>query len=45
MRQTRGGRERRMDVSQREGKATKKESERRDEEKTIFHPIPEHLKG
>lgn len=40
-----GGRERRMDVTQRDGKATKKESESREEEKTIFHPIPKHLKG
>lgn len=40
-----GGRERRMDVTQRDGKATKKERESREEEKTIFHPIPKHLKG
>lgn len=38
-------RERRMDVTKREGKATNKESERREEEKTISHPVPEHLKG
>lgn len=28
-----------------EVKATKKESESREEEKTIFYPIPEHFKG
>lgn len=33
-----------MDVTKREGKA-KKECERRDEKKTIFHPVLEHLKG
>lgn len=38
-------RERRMNVSHIGGEATNNESERTDEEKKMFYPIPEHLKG